>query len=63
VVEHDMEFLRSFADSVTVMHQGRVLAEGTVHEVQNDPAVVEVYLGAPAGPATIDPATIDGDHS
>jgi urea transport system ATP-binding protein len=48
VVEHDMEFLRSFADSVTVMHQGRVLAEGTVHEVQNDPAVVEVYLGAPA---------------
>lgn len=48
VVEHDMEFLRTFADSVTVMHQGRVLAEGTVHEVQNDPAVVEVYLGAPA---------------
>ncbi|WP_129788275.1 urea ABC transporter ATP-binding protein UrtD [Promicromonospora panici] len=48
VVEHDMEFLRSFADSVTVMHQGRVLAEGTVQEVQNDPAVVEVYLGAPA---------------
>jgi urea transport system ATP-binding protein len=47
VVEHDMEFLRSFADSVTVMHQGRVLAEGTVAEVQNDPAVVEVYLGAP----------------
>jgi urea transport system ATP-binding protein len=58
VVEHDMEFLRSFADSVTVMHQGRVLAEGTVHEVQNDPAVVEVYLGAPARPATI-----DGDDS
>jgi urea transport system ATP-binding protein len=47
VVEHDMEFLRSFADSVTVMHQGRVLAEGSVNEVQNDPAVVEVYLGAP----------------
>ncbi|GAA1974246.1 urea ABC transporter ATP-binding protein UrtD [Isoptericola halotolerans] len=46
VVEHDMEFLRSYADSVTVMHQGRVLAEGTVAEVQNDPAVVEVYLGA-----------------
>ncbi|WP_418277817.1 urea ABC transporter ATP-binding protein UrtD [Isoptericola jiangsuensis] len=58
VVEHDMEFLRSFADSVTVMHQGRVLAEGTVTEVQNDPAVVEVYLGAPVTttPATTTPA-------
>ncbi|WP_166845753.1 urea ABC transporter ATP-binding protein UrtD [Isoptericola sp. BMS4] len=52
VVEHDMEFLRAFADSVTVMHQGRVLAEGTVAEVQRDPAVVEVYLGAPAQPGT-----------
>jgi len=61
VVEHDMEFLRSFADSVTVMHQGQVLAEGTVHEVQNDPAVVEVYLGAPTGPATTAPATTEGD--
>ncbi|MBL0888594.1 urea ABC transporter ATP-binding protein UrtD [Myceligenerans sp. I2] len=56
VVEHDMEFLRSFADSVTVMHQGRVLAEGTVAEVQNDPAVVEVYLGTPAEPAGDVPA-------
>lgn len=46
VVEHDMEFLRSFADSVTVLHQGRVLTEGTVAEVQADPAVVEVYLGS-----------------
>jgi urea transport system ATP-binding protein len=61
VVEHDMEFLRSFADSVTVMHQGGALAEGTVNEVQNDPAVVEVYLGAPAGPDPAGPATTEGD--
>lgn len=49
VVEHDMQFLRSFADSVTVLHQGNVLSEGTVAEVQADPRVIEVYLGAPAG--------------
>jgi len=46
VVEHDMEFLRSFADSVTVLHQGSVLTEGSVAEVQANPAVVEVYLGS-----------------
>lgn len=46
VVEHDMEFLRAFASSVTVLHQGRVLSEGTVAQVQADPRVVEVYLGA-----------------
>jgi len=46
VVEHDMEFLRSFASSVTVLHQGRVLSEGTVAQVQADPRVVEVYLGS-----------------
>lgn len=45
VVEHDMEFLRRFADSVTVLHRGRVLAEGTVEEVQANPDVIEVYLG------------------
>ncbi len=44
-----MEFLRRFATSVTVLHQGRVLAEGTVAEVQADPRVVEVYLGAGGG--------------
>ncbi|MBO3096312.1 urea ABC transporter ATP-binding protein UrtD [Cellulomonas dongxiuzhuiae] len=48
VVEHDMEFLRSFASSVTVLHQGRVLSEGTVAQVQADPRVVEVYLGSGA---------------
>ncbi len=45
VVEHDMEFVRSIARTVTVLHQGSVLAEGSMQDVQNDPAVVEVYLG------------------
>ena len=45
VVEHDMDFVRSIAKRVTVLHQGSVLAEGTMDEVQNDPKVVEVYLG------------------
>ncbi len=45
VVEHDMDFVRSIARTVTVLHQGRVLAEGSMDEVQNDPRVVEVYLG------------------
>ncbi|UKJ62395.1 urea ABC transporter ATP-binding protein UrtD [Cellulosimicrobium cellulans] len=46
VVEHDMEFLRAFASSVTVLHLGQVLAEGTYAEVQADPRVQEVYLGS-----------------
>jgi urea transport system ATP-binding protein len=45
VVEHDMEFVRSIARTVTVLHEGHVLAEGTIDEVQNDRRVVEVYLG------------------
>ncbi|MCU1688316.1 MAG: putative transporter ATP-binding protein, partial [Jatrophihabitantaceae bacterium] len=45
VIEHDMDFVRTFADSVTVMHGGRVLAEGTVAEIQADERVQEVYLG------------------
>jgi urea transport system ATP-binding protein len=45
VVEHDMEFVRSIARTVTVLHQGRVLAEGSMDAVQADPRVVEVYLG------------------
>jgi len=45
VVEHDMDFMRSFASSVTVLHAGKVLAEGSVREVQADPRVQEVYLG------------------
>jgi urea transport system ATP-binding protein len=45
VVEHDMDFVRSIAHRVTVLHQGKVLAEGSMDFVQNDPKVVEVYLG------------------
>ncbi|BBO82720.1 ABC transporter ATP-binding protein [Desulfosarcina ovata subsp. sediminis] len=45
VVEHDMDFVRSIARKVTVLHQGSVLAEGRMDEVQNNPAVIEVYLG------------------
>ncbi|MCW4150682.1 urea ABC transporter ATP-binding protein UrtD [Halomonas sp. 18H] len=46
VVEHDMGFVRSIARQVTVLHQGSVLAEGTMDQVSSDPSVVEVYLGA-----------------
>lgn len=49
VVEHDMEFMRNFAQSVTVMHLGKVLSEGSVQEVQNDPKVIEAYLGSSGG--------------
>jgi urea transport system ATP-binding protein len=47
VIEHDMEFVRQIARKVTVLHQGTVLCEGTIDEVQNDPRVIEVYLGQP----------------
>ena len=45
VVEHDMDFVRSIARKVTVLHQGSVLAEGSMDEVQNDQRVIDVYLG------------------
>jgi len=45
VIEHDMDFLRRYARTVTVLHAGRILSEGTVAEVQADPKVQEVYLG------------------
>ena len=45
VVEHDMEFLRNFASTVSVLHMGKLLCQGPVQQVQSDPRVVEVYLG------------------
>ena len=45
VVEHDMEFIRKIAEKVTVLHEGSVLCEGTMAEVQNNPVVIDVYLG------------------
>jgi urea transport system ATP-binding protein len=45
VVEHDMAFIGKIARKVTVLHEGSVLAEGALDEVQNDPRVIEVYLG------------------
>ena len=45
VVEHDMEFVRALGSRVTVLHEGSVLAEGSIDHVQNDHRVIEVYLG------------------
>lgn len=45
VVEHDMDFIRSIARKVSVLHQGSILAEGSMDEVQNNQKVIEVYLG------------------
>jgi urea transport system ATP-binding protein len=46
VVEHDMEFVRSIARKVTVLHEGSVLAEGPMDVIQANPRVIEVYLGS-----------------
>jgi urea transport system ATP-binding protein len=45
VIEHDMEFVRQIARTVTVLHEGSVLCEGPVEKVQSDPRVIEIYLG------------------
>ncbi|WP_447598831.1 urea ABC transporter ATP-binding protein UrtD [Nitrospira sp. Nam80] len=45
VIEHDMEFVRQIARTVTVLHEGAVICEGSVEKVQADPRVVEIYLG------------------
>ena len=45
VVEHDMAFVEQIADTVTVLHEGHVLAEGSMHKIQQDERVIEVFLG------------------
>lgn len=45
VIEHDMEFVKQIAQRIVVLHQGETLAEGTVHDIQSNPKVIEVYLG------------------
>ncbi len=45
VIEHDMDFVKRIAHKVTVMHQGKILAEGPMEKVQADPRVIDVYLG------------------
>jgi urea transport system ATP-binding protein len=45
VIEHDMEFVRRIAHKVTVLHQGKIIAEGSMDHVQADARVIEVYLG------------------
>ncbi len=45
IIEHDMEFVSRIAHKVTVLHLGKILAEGTMEEVQTNPKVIDVYLG------------------
>jgi urea transport system ATP-binding protein len=45
VIEHDMDFVKQIADKVTVLHQGRLLCEGSACEVQSDARVIDVYIG------------------
>jgi urea transport system ATP-binding protein len=45
VIEHDMDFVKKIADKVTVLHQGKVIAEGSMDKVQADEKVIDVYLG------------------
>jgi urea transport system ATP-binding protein len=55
VIEHDMDFVRRIARTVTVLHQGSVLCEGPVERVQQDPRVLEVYIGQRKGAAAAAP--------
>ena len=49
VVEHDMGFVRGIADTITVMHMGRLLAQGKLQDIEANPQVREVYLGTEEG--------------
>jgi len=49
VIDHDMEFIRRLESNVTVLNQGSVLCEGSMDQIQNDPKVIEVYLGKKVG--------------
>ena len=46
LIEHDMAFVEKIAQTVTVLHQGKLLAEGSMQDVQKDQRVIDVYLGA-----------------
>jgi urea transport system ATP-binding protein len=46
VIEHDMAFVRTICRTITVLHQGAILAEGTAQEIEHHPAVIEAYLGS-----------------
>ena len=45
VIDHDMEFIRRLDSKVTVLHQGHVLCEGSMKDIQHNPKVIDVYLG------------------
>jgi branched-chain amino acid transport system ATP-binding protein len=49
VIEHDMDVAFQLTDRITVLHYGRVVADGLAHEVKANPLVQEIYLGAPGG--------------
>lgn len=59
VIEHDMEFVRQIARTVTVLHEGSVLCEGNIEQVQQDPRVIEVYLGEPLEQQPPEPSMAD----
>ena len=51
VVEHDMHFVRDINAPVTVFHQGRVFAQGSIEDLRQDPRLLDIYLGRTAGAA------------